>query len=264
MTTRNHVTELCELVVRVEPSQGTAGELSCNVELRLASGDIDLGGEVCEVSISRLTVALDLEGLTAVPGSRYGEPRRPSVVEQERVTTQKNDASRSFKAAAGATLDMAGPSLGASASGEVRAEVHKETVLKSEDRFVHNTVAALPNLRWEVREVDDRRLQGTYLEGDCLLRLTPAERANRSAVVARTTVKQRDVSIDQVVASAVSFEFFKKMSNTKRKLMELFIKKSLDSALQGSGKFTGEITLSVAEVDVAEIASSQIGAPDEG
>lgn len=119
MNTTNAVSELCELVVRVEPSSARENELDCLVELRLASGDLDLGDETCEISISKLTLSLDLEGASPVPGSRYGDSRRPPTTELDRVVTQKNHVAKGFRASANATLDTTGPSLGASASGEM-------------------------------------------------------------------------------------------------------------------------------------------------
>ena len=97
MNTRNAVTELCELVIRVEPSAANEGELDCIVELRVASGDVDLGDETCEISISKLTLSLDLEGSTPVPGSRLGEPRKQPISEMDRVVTQENEVATSFK-----------------------------------------------------------------------------------------------------------------------------------------------------------------------
>lgn len=250
MSTSNFVTEICELVVRVASTVDREGELECLVELRLAGDDIELGDEACEVSISKLTIALDLEGVSAVPGTRYGEPRKVPV-ELERIVVQTNNASKTFKLAGGAKLDVTGPTLGVSTTGDLQVGVEKVTTLKSHDTLIHRHVTALPNLRWEVREHDDGVLRGTYLEGDCLVRLTRAERVNRSAVVARATVKQRDVKISQVMQSAVSLPFFRRQNHTQRKLMELFIKKTLDAAIRGAGKFSGEIILSAAEVDVA-------------
>lgn len=252
MSTRNAVTELCELVVRVEPTPGGGGELDCLVELRLAAGDVDLEDEACEISISKLTLSLDLEGMSAVPGSRYGEPRKAPTVEMERTVTQTNSSRRGFKAAGAAKLDVTGPALGASASGEVQIAVQKETILKAQDSVMHRHVTALPNLRWEVREQDDGILRGTYLDGDSLLRVMRSERANRTALIAQARVRQRDVSINQVVHSATALDFFKKQSTTQRRLLGIFIKKSLDAAIRGNGKFTGEIILSAAHVDVTD------------
>lgn len=252
MNTRNAVSELCELVIRVEPSAAREGELDCIVELRLASGDVDLDDETCEISISKLTLSLDLEGATPVPGSRFGEPRRQPISEMDRVITQENEVATAFKGSANANLDITGPSLGASASGEVKASVRRETVLTAHDRFVHHRVKALPNLRWEVREADDSRLDGTYLESDSLVRFTRMERANRTALLARATVRQRDVAIGQVVRDPISWKYFERFSTTQRCLLDIFIAKSIDSALRGRGKYVGEITLSSADVELPD------------
>lgn len=251
MSTTNSVTELCELVVRVEAAPDRDGELDCLVELRLAAGDMELEDQTCEVSISKLTIALDLEGVSEVPGSRYGEPRKMPV-EMERTVVQTNTSTKGFKASGAAKFDVTGPALGGSISGDAEIGVRKEATLRSHDTIFHQHVTSAPNLRWEVREHDDGVLKGTYLEGQSLLRVTRAERANRSALIARATVKQKDVSIDQVVHSALAMRFFKRPDATRRRLMDIFIKKTLDAAIRGDGKFTGQIVLSKAEINLAD------------
>lgn len=251
MSTTNSVTELCELVVRVKAAPDQDGELDCLVELRLALGDIELEDETCEISISKLTIALDLEGVSEVLGSRYGEPRKMPV-EMERTVIQTNTSGKSFKASGAAKIDMTGPALGASISGDAEIGVRREATLRAQDTFLHQHVTAAPNLRWEVREHDDGVLRGTYLDGQRLLRVTRAERANRSALIARATVKQKDVSIDQVVHSALALRFFRRPDVTRRRLMDIFIKKTLDAAIRGGGKFAGQIVLSKAEIDLAD------------
>ncbi|MBM3603287.1 MAG: hypothetical protein FJX25_00695 [Alphaproteobacteria bacterium] len=252
MNTRNAFSELCELVIRVVPSETPEGELDCIVELRLASGDVDLDEESCEISISKLTLYLDLEGAIPVPGSRLGEPRKQQTSEMDRVTTQENKVATAFNASAHANLDITGPALGASASGEVKAAVQRETVLTRHDRLVHHRVKALPNLRWEVREEDESRLDGTYLESDSLMRFTRTERANRTAVLARATVRQRDVAISQVMKDPLSWKYFERFNTTQRRLLNIFIAKSIDSAVRGNGKFVGEITLSSANIELPD------------
>ncbi len=130
--------------------------------------------------------------------------------------------------------------------------MRRETILTAHDRFVHHRVKALPNLRWEVREADDSRLDGTYLESDSLLRFTRTERANRTALLARATVRQRDVAISQVVKDATSWKYFERFSTTQRRLLDIFIAKSIDSALRGRGQYVGEITLSTAHIELPD------------
>ncbi|MFD1483615.1 hypothetical protein [Paracoccus nototheniae] len=187
-----------------------------------------------------------------MPGSRFGEPRKQPIFEMDRVVTQRNDVATAFKASAKANLDIIGPSLGASASGEVEASVRRETVLTAHDRLVHHRVKALPNLRWEVSEADKSQLDGTYLESDSLVRFTRTERANRTAVLARATVRQRDVAIGNVVKDLISWKYFERFNTTQRRLLDIFIAKSIDSALRGSGKYVGEITLSSANVKLPD------------
>ncbi|RDD68373.1 hypothetical protein [Paracoccus versutus] len=250
MNTTNNITELCELGIRIRPSKTIEGELDCIAELRLCSGDVELGEETCEIAISKMTLSLDVEGLEPVPGSRFGEPRKQPVTEMERTVTQTNSAGKTLKASAGANLDSTTPSFGISASGELQGSSQYETVLSSVDRFEHQRVKARPNLRWEVREPNDAPLDGTYLESDSLVRMSRSERANRAAFVARATVKQRDVAIKQVMQDAASLNFFKRLSTTQRRLMDIFIAKSIDAALRGSGRYSGEITLSSSSIEL--------------
>jgi hypothetical protein len=211
---------------------------------------VELGDESCEISISKMTLSLDIEGLSPVPGSRFGEPRKQSVTEMERTITQTNSAGKGFKASAGMKLDSTTPSFGASAAGEMHGSSQRETVLMAVDRFEHQRVKARPNLRWEIREADDSPLDGTYLESDSLVRMSRSERPNRTTFVARATVKQRDVSIKQVMRDAASVKFFDRLTKTQRRLMEIFIAKSIDAALRGNGRYSGEITLSSSIVDL--------------
>lgn len=250
MNTTNNIAEICELGIRIRPSASIEGELDCIAELRLCSGDVELGEETCEIAISKMTLSLDIEGLKPVPGSRFNEPRKQPVAQMERTVTQTNSAGKAFKASAGINFDSTTPSFGASAAGELHGSSQRETVLKAVDCFEHQLVKARPNLRWEVREADDSPLDGTYLESDSLVRMSRCERANRSTLVARATVKQRDVSIKQVMRDAVSLKFFKRISTTQRRLMDIFIAKSIDAALRGSGKYSGEITLSASTIDL--------------
>lgn len=252
MNTRNAFLEICELVIRVEPSAVEDCGLECIVELRLASGDVELADETCEVAISKLTLSIDLEGATPQPGSRFGEPRQYPTTEMDRAFTQTNEVATGFKVSANANLDLSGPSLGAAASGTVNAQVRKDTVLTANDRVVHHRVKALPNLRWEVREADDSQLDGTYLESDSLMRFTRTERANRTALLARATVKQRDIKISQVIKDGLSLNFFQRLSTTQRRLMDIFIAKSINSAVRGSGRYVGEITLSSANIELPD------------
>lgn len=250
MNTINNIAEICELGIRIRPSVTSEGELDCIAELRLCSGDVELGDETCEIAISKMTLSLDIEGLEPVPGSRYNEPRKQPVTQMERTVTQTNSAGKAFMASAGINLDSTTPSFGASAVGELHGASQRETALKAVDVFEHQRVKARPNLRWEVREADDSPLDGTYLESDSLVRMSRAERANRSTLVARATVRQKDVSIKQVMRDAASFNFFNRLSTTQRRLMEIFIAKSIDAAVRGNGKYSGEITLSLSTVDL--------------
>jgi hypothetical protein len=58
--------------------------------------------------------------------------------------------------------------------------------------------------------------------------------------------------INQVVRDSFSLKYFDRFNPTQRRLMDIFIAKSIDSALRGSGKFVGEITLSTANIELPD------------
>lgn len=244
MKTTNSIPEICELGIRIEAASNQEGDLVCVAELRLHNGDIPLGDEVCEVSVSKLTISIDLEGLEAVPGSRHGEPRRPNATRIDRTITQTNAAGKSYKAASDVCFNDTLPSLRASAGGEISGSTARETALTVNDQAEHLRVRAIPSLRWEVTEPDGAQLSGTYLDGESLLGLARAERANRSSLSVSVRVKQRDLNIKQDIAGSSSLNFFSRLGNTQRRLLDIFISKSLSAALNGGGKYLGEIKLS--------------------
>ncbi len=244
MNTTNSIPEICELGIRIVSAPDQEGCLICAAELRLHNGDIQLGDEVCEVSVSKLTISIDLEGLEPVPGSRHGEPRRPNATRIDRTVTQTNAAGKSYKAASDASLNTTTPALRASAGGEISGSTAHETALTVHDQDEHLRVRAIPSLRWEVSEPDGAQLSGTYLNGESLLGLARAERANRSSLSVRVGVRQRDLNINHVVTGVASLNFFNKIGNTQKRLLNIFITKSLSAAVSGSGKYLGEIILS--------------------
>lgn len=244
MKTTNSMPEICELGIRIVSAPFQEGHLYCVAELRLHNGEIPLGDEVCEVSISKLTISIDLEGLEAVPGSRHGEPRRPNATRIDRTITHTNAAGKSYKAAADAYLNTTIPVLTASAQGGISGSTARETALIVNDQDEHLRVRAIPSLRWEVSEPDGAPLSGTYLGGESLLGLAKAERANRSSLSVNVRVRQRDLNVRQVMTGASSLIFFSRICNTQRRLLDIFIAKSLSAAVSGGGKYLGEIILS--------------------
>lgn len=244
MKTTNSMPEICELGIRIVSAPDQEGHLLCVAELRLHNGDIQLGDEVCEVSVSKLTISIDLEGLEAIPGSRHGEPRRPNSTRIDRTVTQTNAAGKSYKAASDASLSTTIPLLRASAEGEISGSTARETALTVNDHDEHLRVRAIPSLRWEVSEPDGAQLSGTYLDGESLLGLAKGERANRSSLSVNVRVRQRDINISQVMTGVSSLNFFNRIGNTQRRLLDIFIAKSLSAAVSGGGKYLGEIMLS--------------------
>lgn len=245
MQPSNSIPEICELAIRLVGSSDETGELRCVTEFRVFKGDIPLGKEECEISISRATISVEIEGLSPAVGSRFGEPKRPNAVAAVKKTTQRETRESSWKVAGSVkaatnTPYHAGFEAGGSADGGRSSERQTET----KDDSHHLRVRALPNLRWEVSEPNEDPLDGTYLENDDLLRLQTNPNSNRSKFSARVAVKQRHLLIKQIIRDQESSWFFSRANNNQRRLLDIFIAKSLSSGLNWRETYKGEIILS--------------------
>lgn len=247
----NRLPEVCELGIRIDQLEEEGGDLHCVAEFRLFKGDLTLGDEECQISISKAMISIELEGLSPTPGTRYGEPRKKNSVQIRKSVTKQTSRGSSYKASGDlgvSTFSLRGK---ATASGEYYSSSEAGTAVEATDTFEHLRVRALPNLRWEVSEPDGEPLDGTYLEGDGLVKLQRADRANRTSFCAWVTVKQRDLVIKQITLGTSSQGFFGRLNTTQRRLLDIFIAKSLSSALNWGGNYCGEIKLSEHFIEVA-------------
>jgi len=108
-------------------------------------------------------------------------------------------------------------------------------------------VTARPNLRWEISEPKDEFLDGTYMEGQQLFAAALSGKSNRTACTISLKVRQRDLVINQVIRNESALSFFQSLSESQRRLIDIFIAKSLSEATYGNRRYVGEIVLSEAE-----------------
>ncbi|WGT48902.1 hypothetical protein [Thioclava nitratireducens] len=250
MKTENSIPEICELGIRLDQVETVKGDLRCIAEFRLYNGDLPIGDHECQVSISKATISIELEGLEPSPGTRFGEPRKNNSVPVKSVTTRETSRSGAVNFAGSASLKGAK----GSASAKFDASSQEGKAVEADDSYEHLRVRALPQLRWEVSEHDGKALDGTYLEEDQLVALQRTDRANRTSFRASVTVKQRDLLIAQIADSERAVDFFSRLNTSQRRLLDIFIAKSLSSALNYKTPYRGEIKLSehVSEVPDAE------------
>lgn len=246
METKNSLPNMCELKVRIEKSTDQDGEISCIAEFRLYKEDLELDNVTCEVSISRAVISVDVEGLAVVPETRFGEPQKPNSTSITKTSSKTNRAEKTYQLGGAADVDVVNSTLGVGVSGSagVKGSTQTEARLESIEVCDHQRVRAIPNLKWEVSEPDECILNGTYLNNDLLIKFTKLPRANRLTVSANVTVRQRDVSISQLREGIRAIKFFDRFNKTQRRLLDIFITKSLSSALNRDGKYRGEIKLS--------------------
>lgn len=252
--TTNSVPEICELGIRIDQPEDEDGDLRCIAEFRLFRGDLLIGDEECQISISKAMITVDLTGLSPAPGTRYGEPRKSNAVPITKHVRTQTSRATSYGAGGGLGVGSSSPEAKVAIGGEIHRSCEAGTATEASDTFEHLRVRALPNLRWEVREPDGDALDGTYLEGDDLLKLRKSDRANQVSIRAWVTVKQRDLVINQITLGPPLLSLFGRLSTTQRRLLDIFIAKSLSSALAWGGSYRGEIKLSehFSEVAVGE------------
>jgi hypothetical protein len=244
MKTTNSIPEICELDIRICQPEDQDGDFRCVAEFRLFKGDIPLGDDECEITICKAMISLEVEGLSPAQGTRYGEPRKPNAVSITKSANRQTSRSTNYRTSADVDIEPPKLHLKAGAGTSVSGSSEAGTDLKYDDCYEHLRVRALPNLRWEVSEPDNSPLDGTYLEGDDLIRLQKADRANRASFRAFVTVKQRDIDIKQIHLDNASVSFFSRLDKNQRRLLDIFIAKSLSSALNWGKKYRGEIKLS--------------------
>lgn len=241
MNTTNSLPDLCELAIQFEECGAEENVLQCIVELRISNGEIPLGDEECEVNFGRLILSVDVEGIAIEPGSRYGEPLKKNAVAVTKTSNTKKSHNQSRRAqltGSSAKIPEITADFDAGCSTRVEAEV--STI----DEDHHLRVKARPNGRWEVTEPDRDILDGTYMQGDTLFLAKATGKANRRAACVQLKVKQRDLKINKIMRNESAVSFFRRISEDQKRLIDIFIAKSLSNATYSNRKYMGEITLS--------------------
>lgn len=246
MSVENSLPDLCELVVSFVEHPDSSNTLQCLVDLRVSSSEIPLGDEECEVSFRRLILSIANEGMKVKPGSRFGEPRKNNAVSKQRQVSKSNESSRSRQW-----------KIGGKSSGKPEGEVglggcKNDTTLSLEtanEEEPHIRVKARPNDKWEISEYENEVLDGTYLEEHTLFEAELTQQANRVATTIELKVKQRDLAINQIMRNESAVSFFSKLSENQRRLVDIFIAKSLSNSVYGDRKYIGEIILSSYEFE---------------
>lgn len=244
MLTTNCFPEICELEVRIENDPINENELCCVTDFRICPGSITLGDDDCDISIVKVKIKVEIEGLQAVPKSRFGEPTKPNAVPITKRTMESSKNARSFQGHAEADLGTEGARAKIHASGHRESASEIETAKETLEPTNFLRVRALPSLQWEVSEQTNEPLSATYLNGDTLLKIVKSDKANRSSISMHISTRQRDILIKPEKAEAKTFAFFEQRDQNKKRLMDIFITKSLSHSLSWQD-YRGEIKLSL-------------------
>ena len=129
MKTTNSVPEICELEIQIDQPEERDGELRCVAEFRLFKGDIPIGDEECQISISKAMISVELEGLSPAPGTRYGEPRKNNAVCITKSVRKQTNRGSSFKAGGGIDIGPSSLLTNVTAGGEIHGSSEAGTAI---------------------------------------------------------------------------------------------------------------------------------------
>jgi hypothetical protein len=248
MDNQNSFPDLCELSAKYHESDEDASIRNCMVDLRIASGEVPLGDHECLIEFMRLFISADHEGMEVVSGSLYGDPKRSNEV------SLLNDVhkTKEDKGCISGSLELLPKSIRPKLklAQETNQVTSQEVRLKDEGTDLR--VKARPNLRWEVREPTGVPLDATFLAGDRLLALTKRDGGNRNYSFLELKVKQRDLRISPARGHAKTEKRFSDLTTTKRRILDIFIAKSLSSASYSKQEYRGEILVSRCEFNHEE------------
>jgi hypothetical protein len=241
----NSIPELFEFLMRT--SKGSKKETNILGELRIDNASLDgPEGFTFTVLLKRAWLSLDLEGLDAIPGTRYGEPKKPNEVSIKQKTTNETVVQNQLNVQGGIRLASDQPSLnldlGAGHSSKGKTVVSTSATQSAP----HIRVKARGNLMWEVTENSQlTELDGTYLNGDALCRVTARLGANAKNVRLVAFAKQRDI----ILRLSKNNSLFSFPSKNHERMMKVLISKSLSSS---GTQFNGIIEFSKSESDVED------------
>jgi hypothetical protein len=241
MATKNSIPDLCELSVSFREKAEDPNLLDCVLDLRINNGEIPLSDQECQVSFSRLILSVNKEGMDVLPKSRFGEPTKKNEVAKRKETAKAEQKKTDWALSIGGGSNSF-PKVGGNAEHNNASSFTKSE--KTEEEEPHQRVKARPNLRWEVCEPNGEPLDGTYMENESLFTASIAEPSNRRVASIELKVKQRDLLINQISRNNSSITFFKDLTENQRRLIDIFIAKSLSQAVFGDRKYKGEIVLS--------------------
>lgn len=242
---RNPVSELVQLGVRLLKSNDLESKEEVRVELRVNSAPLEINErETYSVSLTKLTLSMDVSGFDVEPGSKHGEPTRPTEVIKTETIVTESSRTGGVGAKGGLKVGVAEQSL--NIQGEARGSVtNKESVSTTKEER-HILVMAKGNDTWEVSEppwAENKRLNSKYLNDDPLCLVTRQDRANLRSVDLIAYARQRDFCFD-----LTHNKLFGGLLTPKDKLLGVILAK----AISRDKPYSGVVTFSHVVVDVED------------
>jgi hypothetical protein len=198
------------------------------------------------VGLRRVWLSLHLDGLEAIPGSRFGEPTKDNeIVVKQKISNESTSQNK-----IGAELEAKASRDSANMKGTLIGSRHansKTTIsTTSAEAISHTRVKARANLKWEVTESPSLpELDATYLNNEVLCKAIAQKGANLKAISILAYANQKDTTLTIEKGKSI----FKFPSTNHEKMLKILISKALSGE---SEKYNGKITFSIAEEEVED------------
>ncbi len=201
--------------------------------LRANAAELAQEDRLIEVRALRASLRFDLDGLEEDPREpRFGDLQLEAEHRTKVTRDVVSEGKMSARAGARGTLSPLGLLASASAEGAAQGQKSVKTTRKDKTEEVARRVLARPNHQWDVQEPEGGPLDGSYLVNAKLCVLRRKAGANRIRVTGRLSVRRKDLVFDHEDAS-----WFDRLSQTKRRLLDLFLTRILasDDSRRGPG-----------------------------
>ena len=251
VSVRNHDGSFSDLAERffalrswLTPVVDQEGGFHLYANLSVNAAEVAIKDHLIEVKAVRAFLIFSLDGLTDDPREpRYGSLALEADHRTKVETKVTTAGTLSGRAGAKGTLTPVGP-LG-SVSAEVSARGERSFISTEKDKFepVARRIIARPNCEWEFQEPTGAALNGDYLDKARLSTLRRTQGANRTRVMGRLHVRQRDLRFNHDDAGLIE-----RTMTSKQRMLDIFMAKYISG--DPSNRGPGVIFVSRVEIEL--------------
>lgn len=227
-TEKNHLPDMIEMRVDKERCDGVFTKKSqLPVEFRASTYEMSIDDTTVSVGFSKAWIFLRGDGVEISPGDRLGEPI-VSISSKSKLTTESTSEASAAAAAGIGVNTGTGVSLELTAAAKGAASI-KETIV-SEAEIETRTIVAKPNGKWLITSRSESDpLDASYLMGDSLCFISPAESANRNALEISVICNKRDIVVRSVSSKSGGLFGWKSGAPNKEKVFKALLLKCISN-----------------------------------